>query len=221
MTNKCFPQQIVCSNGLYLQDIFLVCRCRVYDIFVPHESVALRSESWELGVLLCPVVVSDLWWPHLCPRVSAGRTLLCVTPHIVSWSQRQDTFHLPRPEPPPSPPLCQLSALRSPPSRSPLSPRSRLAATHTDADPRAALPKPVTPALTCSDTDLWADTGLYLTPLSRITGRARLHLKPLAVLASGRLPPLTSDTHCRASHRFRHSQIKISFKPSLGQTKVQ
>ena len=151
MTNKCFPQQIVCSNGLCLQDIFLVCRCRVYDIFVPHESVALRSEILELGAGSVAVssAVSDLWWPHLCPRVSAGRTLLCVTPHIVSWSQRQDTFHLPRPEPPPSPPLCQLSALRSPPSRSPLSPRSRLAATHTDADPRAALPKPVTPALTC------------------------------------------------------------------------
>ena len=70
------------------------------------------------------------------------------------------------------------------------------------------------PSHAASDTDLWADTGLYLTPLTRITGRARLHLKPLAVLASGRLPPLTSDTHCRASHRFRHSQIKISFKPS-------
>ena len=107
MTNKYFPQQIVCSNGLYLQDIFLVCR-----------AVALRSESWELeaGSVAVSSAVSDLWWPHLCPRVSAGRTLLCVTPHIVSWSQRQDTFHLPRPEPPPSPPLCQLSALRSPPS---------------------------------------------------------------------------------------------------------
>ena len=145
-------------------------------------------------------------WPH---------TALC---HATHCELESETRHIPPPPPrAPPPPLCQLSALRSPPSRSPLSPRSRLAATHTDADPRAALPKPVTPALACSDTDLWADTGLYLTPLTRITGRARLHLKPLAVLASGRLPPLTSDTHCRASHRFRHSQIKISLKPSLGQ----
>ena len=137
-------------------------------------------------------------------------TLLCVTPHIVSWSQRQDTFHLPH-LPPPLPPAVSAISVEI----SSLPPGALAASAHRSQRLtrmrirerlRAALPKPVTPAPTMppSDTE-WSlpDTD------TRITGRARLHHKPLAVLASGRLPPLTSDTHCQASHRFRHTEINI------------
>ena len=104
MTNKCFPQQIVCSNGLYLRDVFPV--CRVYDIFVPHESVALRSGSLVLGVAVSSAVCL-ISGGHTC---APSLITLC---HATHCELESETRHIP---PPASPPLCQLSALRSPPS---------------------------------------------------------------------------------------------------------
>ena len=86
-------------------------------------------------------------------------TLLCVTPHIVSWSQRQDTFPLPPLPPAVSAISVEISSL--PPGALAASAHrsQRLTRMRIRERLRAALPKPVTPAPTMPP----SDTGLYLT----------------------------------------------------------